>query len=340
VTTRAEAGRRAGREWARIRGLAVLAGILVLLAVGAVVVNQTAQVVALAAAWSPALGRAVLVALLLVYAGLLAVPLWLLARLPRALGPPPPEADPAFAAYRERLAARLDAHPLLAGRAGDLRDRAELERALAVLDRRADELIRAAASTVFVSTAISQNGRLDGLLVLAAHSRLVWRLAHLYHQRPSLRELVQLYANVAATALVVAELEDLDIDAQVEPLIAAALASSAAGAVPGASAVATILLQSVLDGAANAFLTLRIGVLARRYCGLLARPADRRGLRRAATVEAAGMLGGVVAGSAGVVSRAVLRGARRAGAGTVASVAEGLRGLGERVNPFRRAPEG
>jgi hypothetical protein len=319
--------------------LVAVAAVLVLVAVAAIVVNQTAQVVSLASAASPALGRAVLWTLLLVYAGLLLVPVVLLARLPRTLGPPPPEGSPACDAYRARLAARLRAHPLIEGGGADLAQPAELARAIAQLDRRADDLIRAAATTVFVSTAISQNGRLDGLLVLATQSRLVWRVAHLYHQRPSLRDLLSLYANVAATALVVSELEDLDIDGQLEPLVASVLTGSAAGAVPGMSVVAGILVQSMLDGAANAFLTLRVGVLARRYCGLLAAPPDRRGLRRAATAEAAGLLVGVVGASGGVVSRAVARAARRTAAGTVASAAEGLRGLGERVNPFRRTPE-
>jgi hypothetical protein len=189
--------------------------------------------------------------------------------------------------------------------------------------------MRSAATTVFLSTAISQNGRLDALMVLAIETRLVWRLAHLYYQRPSLRDLVRLYANVAATVLLVSELEDLDIDEQVEPIIASALAGSAASLVPGASVAAGIVTRSILDGAANAFLTLRIGVLCQRYCGSLT-AVDRRGLRRYASVTAARMLGDVVKGSAGIVSRAIVRAARRAGAGTVGGLTGALLRRGPR----------
>jgi hypothetical protein len=164
-------------------------------------------------------------------------------------------------------------------------------------------------------------------VVLVTQSRLVWRLAHLYYQRPSLRDLVRLYANVGATVFLVSELEDLDIDQQVEPVIASALAGSAASLVPGASLVAGIVTQSILDGAANAFLTLRIGVLCRRYCGALT-ARDRTGLRRYAAVTAAQMLGGVVSASAGVVTRAIFRAARRAGVGTVGTLTGGLLGRG------------
>jgi hypothetical protein len=303
--------------------LALVASLLVLVVAAVFVVNQTAQVVALASTVSPTLGRVVLIALLLVYAGAVLVPAVLFFRLPRTLVPPADEGSAAFAAHLTQLGARLGRHPLLAGQPLPPGDRAAVEAALRVLDARAEDLMRAAATTVFLSTAISQNGRLDALMVLVTQSRLVWRLAHLYYQRPSLRDLVRLYANVGATVFLVSELEDLDIDQQVEPVIASALAGSAASLVPGASLVAGIVTQSILDGAANAFLTLRIGVLCQRYCGSLT-VVDRRGLRRYASVTAARMLGGVVSGAAGVVTRAVFRAARRASAGTVGSLTGGL----------------
>ena len=62
-----------------------------------------------------------------------------------------------------RLVARLSAlgqHPLLAGRLGPGADRAAVEAAYAIPASKATELARAAATTVFAGTAISQNGRL------------------------------------------------------------------------------------------------------------------------------------------------------------------------------------
>jgi Domain of unknown function (DUF697) len=322
---------RPGRPLVR---LALLAAGLVLVVVAVFVVNQTAQVVALATTMSPTLGRVVLIVLLVVYAGILVVPVALFARLPQTLRPPADEHSAEFGAYVERLGRRLAGHPLLSDRMGAMADRAAIEAAYDLLDGRAAQLMRATATTVFVSTAISQNGRLDALMVLAAQSRMVWQIAHLYHQRPSLREMVQLYANIAGTVFLVSQLEDMEIEEQVEPVIAATLAGSAASLVPGASMVATLITQSILDGAANAFLTLRIGVICQRYCRSLT-AVDRRALRRHASTTAARMLGTVVGASAGLVSRTMLGAARKAGTGAVGSVAGGLRTFGGRVNPFR-----
>jgi hypothetical protein len=315
--------------------LAVVVALLVLVCVLVFVTSQTAQVVALASTVSPAFGRAVLVALLVVYAGLALVPVVLFLRLPRALRPPADDRSPAFHAYLAEIGARLARHPDLLGLAVPPGDRAAVEAALDRLDTRAEAMIRSTATTVFLSTAISQNGRLDALMVLVAQSRLVWRLAHLYYQRPSLRDLAVLYANVAATVFLVSELEDMDIDQQVEPVVASALAGSMVSLVPGASLVASVIVQSILDGAANAFLTLRIGVMCQRYCGSLT-AVDRRGVRRFASARAARMLGGVVGASAGVVSRAVVRAAKRAGAGTVGTVAGGMLGRGPRPGSIGR----
>src|SRR5947209_3280718 len=104
-------------------------------------------------------------------------------------------------------------------------DRAGVERAVQVLHGRADACITREASLVFVSTAISQSGRLDGLMVLVAQTRMIWRIAHVYWQRPGLREMGYLYANVGATVFAAQTIEDLDLSELVEPLLAPVLAT-------------------------------------------------------------------------------------------------------------------
>jgi len=148
------------------------------------------------------------------------------------------------------------------------------------------------ASTVFISTAVSQSGRLDAFLVLSAQSRMVWRIARLYYQRPTLRDLIQLYANVAGTAFLASEFEDIDISEQVEPVLSSSLGALAV-AIPGVQLAASILVNSVLTGTANAFLTLRVGIIARRYLWLT-RPCRKADLRRAASAEAAKLLSSIV----------------------------------------------
>ena len=55
----------------------------------------------------------------------------------------------------------------------------------------------------------------------------------------------------------------------------------------------TLAVNSLLSGSANAFLTLRVGMIAKAYCGsLVAQPRTK--LRRSATAEAARLLSGIV----------------------------------------------
>jgi len=72
--------------------------------------------------------------------------------------------------------------------------------------------------------------------------------------------------------------------------------------VPGMQAAASIVVTSILTGAANAFLTLRVGIIARRWCGSLV-VDERRALRRTATAEAARLLGSIVKSGTARISR-------------------------------------
>jgi Domain of unknown function (DUF697) len=287
----------------KIRLVALFAGGTVVLSFAVLVVNQTAQVVQLARTLHPTLGTPTLVALLAAYAGLIGVPVALVLRLPRPLVPPQSEHSPEFETHLNRLAERLRSNPQLAGR--DLSDRRDVEEALGVLGEKANTIVRDMAATVFITTAVSQSGRLDGLLVLAAQSRMVWRIAHLYHQRPTPRDLVHLYANVAGTVFLAGELQDLDLGEQVEPVLSSAI-SALGVSLPGFQIAGAILANCVLSGSTNAFLTLRVGMIAKRHCGALV-TEQKALLRRAATTEAAQYLGAIVADGSARISKAILR---------------------------------
>jgi hypothetical protein len=272
------------------RSVVLLVGGGALLSVGVLVVNQTAQVVQLAATIHASVGTATLWSLVAVYSAMVGVPLILFIRLPRSLVPPQSEAAPEFETHIKKLRERLSASPHLVGR--DLSDRRGVEEAIAVLGTRADTIIREASATVFLSTAVSHSGRLDGLLVIAAQSRMVWRIAQLYAQRPSPRELARLYATVAGTVFVATEVDDVDLREQVEPILSSAMGALGAS-LPGFQVAGTILANCVLSGSANAFLTLRVGMVAKRMCGAMV-IEPRSVLRKVATAEAAGHLGKVV----------------------------------------------
>ena len=212
-----------------------------------------------------------------------------------------------LACYRRELARRLGKNPHLRAASVRVRDEADLEQGLAVLRKRADDEIRAASKRVFIGTALSQNGRLDGLVVLFLITRLVWRLARLYNQRPHHRELVNLYANIAATSFLAGSIEDFGVEEYVRELMAPLVSGSAVGALPGAQAIAGAITTSVLTGSTNCLLTLRCGIVARNYLTL---DLDGRGaMRRSATLEAARMFMELSAGTVTCVTKALIKGA-------------------------------
>jgi len=286
-----------------LKKLAILASGLVVLSFVVVVVNQTAGVVQLAKEVHPALGTVTLWGLLIAYGGMIGVPIVIVLRMPKPLKPPASESSPEFSVHLKRLGDRLASNPHV--RLASIRpiDRRNIEDALRILDDDADAIVKQMATTVFLTTAVSQSGRLDALLVLAAQSRMVWRIAHLYYQRPSLREMTHLYANVAATSFVAGELDDLELHQMIQPVVAGTL-GAVGGVIPGFQVLTSILINSLLSGSANAFLTLRVGIIAKDYCGsLVAEP--RAQVRRAATAQAARLLSGIVKESGARVREAV-----------------------------------
>jgi hypothetical protein len=288
-----------------LKTFALLGSGLILLSFTVVVINQTAGVVQLAKEVHPTLGTVTLWGLLIAYGGIVGVPAVMIMRMPKPLSPPASDSGPEFDAHIKRLGERLAANPRVQIDTGKPIDRRQVEDAIHVLDAEADAVIKQMATTVFLTTAVSQSGRLDALLVLGAQSRMVWRIAHLYYQRPSLRDLTHLYANVTVTSLLAGELDDLELHQMIQPVVAGTV-GAVGGAIPGFQVFTTILVNSLLSGSANSFLTLRIGMIAKEYCGsLVAEPRSR--VRRAATTEAARLLSGIVKESGARVREAVWR---------------------------------
>ncbi len=328
-----------------LKRMAALIGGLALLSFGIVVINQTAGVVDLASEVHPTLGKVTLFGLLGTYVVLLGAPVVLFVRLPKSLDPPRSEEEPEFENHLQMLRKRLAANPLVTE--SDLNDRAAIERGIAQIDTKADEIIRNTASVIFLSTAVSQNGQLDMMVVLVAQSRMIWQLAHLYSQRPTLKDMIGLYANVAGTAFAAGAIQEVDLNEQIQPVLGSALGSMA-GAIPGFQVAAAVLVNSVMSGTANTYLTLRVGLIAKQYCGAVVikpKPA----LRRAASAQAAKMLGEIVASGTSKISNAIWEAVRAKGAQTaetisktamdaVSSVATSARGAGESL--FRRFQRG
>ncbi len=260
--------------------------------------NQTMQIVQSARTINAAFGTAVLWGLIFTYCILLAMPFVLWFRLPKRILPPEAAEGVEFDRFLLDFKKRLSRHPRLRGL--PLNSTTDIEAALRTLDKHADDVVTSTASAVFLSTAVLQSGRLDVLVVFAAQTRLIWQIAHVYYQRPSLRDFVQLYANVASTAFIAAGIEDIDVDVLVGTIFGSTVA-----AIPGMH----LLASSVLSGSANAFLTLRVGMITKEYCRCTVR-VEKAGLRRAATLKAAKLLGSIVREGTVRLSKATMTASR------------------------------
>ncbi len=140
-------------------------------------------------------------------------------------------------------------------------DDAYLKRAQTLLQKESRRIIRQEASRVFMSTAISQNGALDGLFVCFRLLRLVLRLAKLYENAPSLARLAKIYTQIAGTIFLAKTLEDTELLAsQLEPVLSTLIGSSILSGIPLAQGLSQLVLQSLMNGSVNALLTLRVGL--------------------------------------------------------------------------------
>jgi Domain of unknown function (DUF697) len=257
------------------------------------------------------------------------------ARLPAALIPPEETSGPQHEAYLQALRARLTINPRM--RDLLLATPEEIEHAVGHLSNEADKVVRRTASTVFLSTALMQNGRLDGLVVLFTQIQMVNRVARIYVQRPSPRELMRLYANVAGTALIASGLESLDLGEMIAPL-ATSVVPALKGGIPGLSGISALLVRCISNGAANAFLTLRVGEVARRYCALTSR-CSRDAIRKSATAAAVHHLGRIVRENGALVVRKIWEAARDSGVSKVEDIRGATRDLFTRISPWRHKEE-
>ena len=247
---------------------------------------QTVEVLA------PGWGWLAFVSLLALEAGAV---LWLglawFSRAPRlVLRDDPTEADrQAFARELER---RLKKNPHV--RAAGLRatDEHFLEKALDVLDARAGEEIRNSAKRVFLGTALSQNGRLDALIVFVSLARMVWRVSGIYNQRPTPAELWSVYSTVSSATFISFSIEALDIPRTItesmNELLPAVTPAMAASSVPLMGPMMQQCTSAVIDGAANCLLAIRAGVVTRsafRFAAL-----GREEARQQACVREAGTM--------------------------------------------------
>lgn len=326
------------KHFAKVIGLLLATAFIIFL------VNQVAGVVGLASELHSYFGILVLVLAIAGIGILTLYPLFLWWRMPPALVPPEDKDSAAYEDYLQACRKRLqtNSHVLEAGI--DVIEENGLASASKVLEQKALKLTQGSSGAVFLSTAISQNGSLDAFMVLSAQMRLVWGIAKIYNQRPNPKELLWLYTNVVGSTFVAGQLDDVDISGQVTPVISKVMGNMAGGAIPGFATASSILTNMIFEGSVNAFLTLRVGAIARIYCDPLNRET-KKGARKIAMKEAAIHLGSIVAEGSQKVSSTFWNASKGAAGDVIGKAGGAVKGVGSTVKktlsrvgkPFRNS---
>lgn len=155
-----------------------------------------------------------------------------------------------------------------------------------VIKKEVMNIIKTHAKTVMISTAISQNGRLDFLTVVVVNIKMISKIVEAIGFRPSYPELAKLIIQVMTTALVAEGLENIDLN---DVLPQQTLNSI--GEIPFIKPI----LSSTTQGISNALLTLRMGIVTREFLIPTKKATALGQVRKIAFLEAASLTPLVVA---------------------------------------------
>ena len=288
-----------------IKKILVYVSLTIIFLVTISAVNQAASIYERASRIHPYFGYAVLTFIIAGFMAIIFVPVAAFLGLKKRPEIPTSKESPEYPAYLEDLKKSLSSNRILREKGFAFTDKeplaAQIDKALTILGVEADKVVKSSASAVFVTTAISQNGSLDGVFVLASITRTVWDIAKIYRQRPGIRDLMYLYGNIGATVLAARGIEDLDLlDEQLEPILASVLGGGLGSLLPGAVHITNLIANSITEGSLNAMLSLRVGAMTKRYCASTVE-VNRKVLRRSATLDAVSMLGGIIKENSAII---------------------------------------
>lgn len=184
------------------------------------------------------------------------------------------------------------------------------------LDGLSNPIIQKTASEIFLSTAISQNGALDSIVVLVTLFKMIWRLASIYQTRPTLKSLGKLYMQVASVVFMARTIEDSDlIESQIEPLITTILGESIASAIPGMVPITNLIVSSLMEGSLNSLLTLRVGIITQSYLGM-EKPESKSFIQKNASLQALAQMGSILKGNGKLVAKSIIKATKSATSNT------------------------
>ncbi len=168
-------------------------------------------------------------------------------------------------AFAAEMRARLRTNKLVREQGLKDSDPEFVSKALEILDKKAEEIIRQDSRKIFLGTALAQNGRLDAIIVFVALSRMIWRISKIYNQRPTPAEIWSVYTTVSSTAFIAFSIDALDIPSTVteamNSLVPAVGPHMATTSLPVMGNFMHLFSTAILDGAANGLLCIRAGVI-------------------------------------------------------------------------------
>ncbi len=137
------------------------------------------------------------------------------------------------------------------------------------------------AETVYLSTAISQNGRLDSIAVITINLKMIKALVQKCGFRPSYMSLGKLSINVLGTAIIAENLEEMDFST-----IFPTSTMNALSEIP----LLKTVTGSFAQGMGNALLSLRVGIICRNFLFMDLKGLNRKEIRKLAFAEAVVLL--------------------------------------------------
>jgi len=132
------------------------------------------------------------------------------------------------------------------------------------------------SKSVLITTALSQNGNLDMLSVLAINLRMIKEIVELSGFRPSYPYLAKLSLNVLVTSLIAEGIEEIDIAEYMPTKVGETLTD-----IPFLKTISS----SIIGGIANSMLTCRVGVITQKYLYNDNLLLDKRSIRKMAYKE-------------------------------------------------------
>ena len=154
------------------------------------------------------------------------------------------------------------------------------------------------AKIVMISTAICQSSKFDFATVFTVNLKMIKEMVQKCGFRPSMKNLSKLTVKVFTTALIADGLDNLTIS-DVMPKSSMDVISN----VPMLGKV----LDGVIDGAANALLTVRIGCVTRRYLYSDGNVVTREEIRKNAYKETLVILPQVIAATVGFFPKKIVK---------------------------------